>query len=325
MSQARGSNARFAIFQDEATYATAPGTPTGAKLYLRSFGVQASQPKEASQILSGHRARPKPYQMNRTVQGQLVTEIGAENIGFLLRHALGGVATTGAGPYSHVLTLDSLPGSFPLEVDYGPAISGDRYISYLGCRVNQATFTFPAAGACTASFDIMGAKEAADSSPLDASVSDTGHTTFDAFSASIEEGGASIAVVKSVEFTLNNNLDGDGYAIGGGGIRRALPEQFAVVTGRLSALFESDALLAKALDQTDSSLLITLSRGDGLGSAGNESIAFELTNITYERTTPAVQGPAGVVVDISFQSWSDGTDHGLEITLKNALSALTVS
>jgi hypothetical protein len=325
MSQARGSNARFAIFQDEATYATAPGSPTGAKLYLTSFGVQASQPKEQSRVLTGTRGRPKPYNMNRAVQGAIGVEIGAENIGFLLRHTMGSVATTGSGPYVHTLTIGSLPLSFPLEVDYGSAISGNRYMRYLGCRINQATFTFPQAGACTASFDIMGAKEVADSSPLDASISDTGHTTFDAFSASIQEGGASIATVKSVEFSIRNNQDGDGYAIGGAGIRRAMPEGFAEVSGRLTALFESDALLNKAVDQTDSSLLITLSRGDGLGSAGNESISWEIANLTYERTTPPVNGPAGIVIDLSFTGWFDGTGSSLKVIIKNALSALTAS
>jgi hypothetical protein len=320
--QARGSGATFAIFQDETTYGTAPGSPAGAKLYLRSFGVQAQQGQESSQVITGNRARPKPYLTNRNIQGQLTGEINAENLGFLLRHALGVVSTTGTGPYQHAINIGALPESFTLEVDYGSAISGSgRYIQYSGCRVNQATFSFPQAGACTFSMDVVGAQETPASSPLDATLTDTGHTTFDAFSATIEEGGSAVADIKSVEITLNNNLDTDGFVLGGGGVRGALPEGFAVVTGRLTALFDSATLMNKTLNQTESILFIGLSRGSGSGAAGNEAIQFHVPKLVYDRHTPPVPGPAGILAELSFTAFKD-TDVPFYVTLNNALPSL---
>jgi hypothetical protein len=322
MSQARGTGATFALYE-ESTYGAAPGTPDGKKLYLSSFGLALQQNRTASNVLSGERSRTEPYLGNKSVQGNLATEIGAENLPWLLKHALGAVATTGSGPYTHVLTIaNSLPTGLTLEVDYGAAISGSgRYVSYNGCRVNQMTLSFPQEGACTASFDLMGAKAVAGSAALDATLTDTGHTTYSAFSSTIQEGGSAIATVRSAEIVLANDLDGQGYVIGGGGELGQLPEGFASISGTLTVLFSSAALMNKALSDTASSLAITLARGDGLGSAGNESMLFEVEQLKYEPSTPAVEGPAGVVQTLKFQGYRSGSAKGLKITVKNAVAS----
>lgn len=322
MPQARGSQGVFALFT-ETTYGTDPGSPAGQKLYLTRFGVQSTQSRIDSNTLTASRERAKPAAGNIGVAGAVACEIGAEWMGTLLKHALGSNATTGAGPYTHTMTLGDLPVGMVLEKDHGSNISGSgRYEKFNGCRVARCGFEFPTEGYCTAGFDVIGAKDTLGASPLDASLDDNGHTPFSAFDATIQEGGGAIAVVTAASIQLDNGLDDSVFTVGGAGVRRALPEGFATVSGQISALFEDATLLNKAIGGTETSLKITLSRGTGAGSAGNESIEFFVQQMLYERATPPVEGPRGLLITLPFKAYKSGSNSALKITLKNAVSAI---
>jgi hypothetical protein len=322
MPQARGVQAGFALY-DEDTYGQDPEAPDGHLLYLSKAGVAKQQNRIDSNVLSNSRGRVEPFLGNINVNGPLETELSALSSARMLRHTMGAVTSNGAGPYSHVLTVGDLPLSFTAEIDYGAAISGlGRYVKYNGCKINSAQFEFPAEGACTVSYDVIGADGVLASAPLDATLTDTGHTTFSAFSASIEEGGAAIANVKSVSLNVANDLDQSAYVIGGKGKRGALVEQFSSISGTLTAVFDDTALMQKALGDTQTSLKITLSRGDGLGSLGNESMEFLVQQMKYDPTTPSVDGPGGVEIALPFKAFKLGTDLGLQITINNSIATI---
>lgn len=322
MPQARGTQTTVAIFE-ESTYATDPGTPDGKKLYVVTSGLKGAQSLLNSNTLNSSRARARPARGNIDPSGPLLVEIGAENIGTLLKHAMGSNTTTGASPYTHTLTLGSLPTGLVIEHDFGSNISGSgRYEKFNGVRVGRASFSFPTEGYCTGSFDLMGAKTTLGSAPLDATLTDTGHTPFSSFQATILEGGSAIATVTDCTIDIDNELDSSVYAIGGAGQRRALPEGFATVSGSITALFEDAALLTKAINDTASSLKITLSRGTGLGSAGNESIEFLVQNLVYERTSAPIDGPNGLKITLLFRAFRLSTDNGLQVIIKNAVATI---
>lgn len=322
MTQATGAQATFALYEEDA-YGADPGVPDGQKAYLSKFGLQKKQNRIDSEVLTGGRGVPEPFLGNIAVDGALDTEIGAESIGLLLKHSMGANVTTGAGPYVHTMTVGDLPLALTCEVDYGANISGSgRYIKYNGCRVASAAFDFPTEGACTVSFNMIGAEGVKSATPLDATLTDNGHTTFSAFSASIDEGGVTSAQVKSVNFTIDNTLDEDGFVIGGNGVRQALPEGTVKIRGSLTAIFEDTVLMNKSLDDTESSLKITLSRGDGLGSAGNESLEFLIQQLKYSPATPPVEGPRGVLITLDFIGYKKAADLGLQLVLKNAVATI---
>lgn len=317
--QARGIQTTVALY-DESTYTT-PGA-AGKKIYVVSSGVKAAQALKESNTLSSLRVRRRPALGNIDVAGPLQVEANGENIGFLLKHALGQVATTGSGPYSHVITVGSLPVGFTLEHDYGSAISGvGRYEQFNGCRVGGWTLSCPQEGFPTMSFDIKGAKSTLAASPLDASLDDTGFTPFSMFEATLLEGGSALGVATQLEIKGDNGLDDSKFAIGGAGVRRRLPEQFCTISGSVTVMFEDMTLLNKAINNTASSLKITLTKGDGLGSAGNESLEFFVQNLVYERNSPTIEGPGGLMIQLGFKDFLVGTDT-FKTTLKNAVAAL---
>lgn len=322
MPQARGTETTVALIEESA-YGVTPGSPVGTKFYVVSSALRASQNLIRSNTLTATRARAKPSRGNISVAGQIQTEISAENIGTILKHAMGGVTTTGAGPYTHTYALGSLPVGMQIEHDHGSAISGaGRYELFSGVRVASMTIDLPTEGMATIGFDLRGAGSELTSSPADATLTDNGHTPFSSFEAVLLEGGSSIATVTQVNLQLSNELDESLYAIGGGGRRRALTEGFSTVTGTITAMFESAALLNKAINGTTSSLRMTLSRGTGNGSAGNEFVEFFVESLLYQRTSPGIDGPQGLMLELPFESFLVGGNPGFSAVVKNAVATV---
>jgi hypothetical protein len=322
MSLARGIKAIIGMY-DETTYATDPSAPDATKLYFTKFNPGYKQELIDDPTITGLRTNAKPAFGNIDLSPSLESVIAPEWIGKPLKHLFGAVADSGAGPYSHLFTIGDLPTSFMLERDYGSAISGSgRYEKLNGCRIEKATFKFPVKGWCTMALAMKGAKIVQAASPLDATYTDLGHSGFTSFSGTIEEDGAPIAVVAEAEMTLANDLDPDVYVIGGLGVRRSLSEGFALLGGSITALFESQALLNKAIANTVTSLKITLSRGDGLGSAGNESIVWLSNQLLLEPNVPPVEGPRGLRQTFPIKPYRLVADLGLQLTLNNAIATV---
>lgn len=320
--QIRGSEALFALYH-EIAFGQTPGSPDGKKIYPTAFGLKVTQGRTASNTLSGLRAREEGFLDNQSVAGSISGEVAPEWIGLILKHALGTLTTSGTGPYTHTFGIGALPEGILFEVDHGSKISGaGRYIRHAGCRINQLTLDFPQSGPVTFSADLMGATTTAYAAPLDATITDYGHTGFGAFEASIQEGGAAIATCKKLTVTIANNLDGDGYVIGGQGARAAMPEGFTDVTATGTFLFTDASLLNKALAGTETSLAVTLTRGDGLGSAGNESLVITLPQGKYDKTNPEITGPAGILVELTFKAYRKGATLPMAVALKNAVATL---
>lgn len=322
MPQARGTQTT-SVLVEEATYKTTPGVPAGQKLYLTSNTITAQQNLLDSNTLQSDRERGEPKQGNINVTGTLNFELAAEWTGTLMKHIHGTNATTGSDPYTHTMELGDLPVGFIVEKDFGSNISGSgRYVYDNGCRVASATFDFPNEGYPTCTVNVIGALETADSTPLDASVDDEGHTSFSAFEATIQEGGGAISTVTQCSFTIDNGLDDSVFVLGGAGKRATLPDGFATVTGSLTSLFDSYTLINKAINSTETSLQIVLSRGDGLGSAGNESMDFHLQQMKYELTSQPIDGPAGLITTLNFKGYKSGSTSAVETIIKNAVATV---
>jgi hypothetical protein len=325
MTQATGANTVLGVFEETA-YKTLPVTVDAKKLYVTKNGISYKQNLMDSAVLTNSRGKARPFLGNKDTSGSIDIELGAENSGILLKHLMGGVTDTGAGPYTHVYKIGTLPVGLGFETDYGAAIAGSgRFIVHHGVRISSANFTFPQEGAITASFSIVGSgKHTAGSATVDTAggLTDTGHTTFSGFQAAIEEGGAAIATVKSASIEINNELETGTYVIGSAGERVSAASGMAMVSGSVTAIFSSAALMNKALAGTASSLKVTLTRGDGLGSAGNESMVFLVENLIYEPAIPTVDGPAGIEITLPFKAFKVSTDLGLTITVKNAVATV---
>jgi len=150
---------------------------------------------------------------------------------------------------------------------------------------------------------VMGAKETISVNSMDSTPTDLGFTPFDGFEASITKDTVALAGVTEIEFTLENNLDGDHYVIDGTGERDSLPAGAARVTGTMRAIFDSITLYNIAINNTECSLAIALTKGNGNGTSGNEKLTFYFDEVILRPQAPVVGGPVGILVELPFEAY----------------------
>lgn len=326
MADVRGSNVRI-VAVPETTYKTAGAS--GARLYFTNFGVAPDQQREQSQTLAGFRGQARSVDGQKNVQGQINYEIAPESVGLLLSHLIGAPTTSGSSaPYTHTFQAaasgaNALPVGLTFEEDFGTAIAAaSRYLRLKGCRFNNGTFTFSASGFQTLQLDVLGADWEQASTAIDASPTDNGHSSFSVVDLAIRLGpSASPLSVCFNQVTLqwSNDLDPDKFCVSGGGVRDGLAEGFAIVSGSVVAFFDHEDLIDQILSGTDTEMLITLQRGTGAGTAGNEKLTISIPNLVFARTGPTIDGPRGLRLNANFSAHRTSGELGITATLMSPL------
>lgn len=321
MPQAKGSASQV-IIQEETTYRTDPASPDAHLLHFSKCGLKMSRALERNDSIQPNRNPSMPARGNIEVGGTLNVNLQAY-IGQLLKGALGSVTTTGAGPYTHVFKVGSSIPSFMIEKGFTDI---NQFFKYRGCKIGKMSFNVTSSGFQKIDFDVLGGEEVQGTTSFDATPTDLGEMPFDGFAvSSILEGGVAIANVVSIDgLTFENNLDGSMYLIGGQGKRAFIPEGSVFVSGTLKALFEDVTLYNKAVNYTESSLKIVYTLGTGDGSAGNESLEFLIPELLFAPDSPAIEGPAGVLVNMPFEGfYNNGSEaSALQVTLKNTQATI---
>lgn len=329
MGQVRGSTVRLTGVTDTA-YRTPPGTPDALILPFVSHGVAASETRDTDETIDGYRGMNRSVAGAQTLNGPVQINAAPQTIGFWLKHAIGAPAsTTDTGVTTHVFApvasgAGALPPSFTLEQDMGAGFTaGSRYIRHLGCRVASLAISMGPTGFVTFTPTISGSNATLGATPLDATPTDTGHSAFEALKATLVFGAGSLVLdVSKIDMALTNNLDDDTLVIGGGGLRGDLPEGKFGCTGSIDTLVDDDALLAQAMADTDTSLVLTLKRGTGAGTDGNEQLVINIPALVFAKNTPVVPGPKGLRLTGNFTSHRTSGETGVTFTLKSPLATI---
>ena len=320
-AQAIGSKGQIVI-QEETTFKTDPVTPDVKKVHFISEGLKSSRNLIDSNTIQGSREASKPTLGNKDVAGDIKLELQAY-MALLLKAAFGSVATTGAGPYVHTFKIGASLISLLIEKGFTDIA---QYFKYNGCKVNKLGLSITAEGFQEVGLDFIGAKETVGSTPFDATPTDLGKQSFNGFLiGTIEEGGSAIANVTGIDgLSIENNLDGSVYVIGGAGERNSLPEGKVKVSGTLKAMFENLTLYNKAINSTESSLKVIYKFGDGLGSAGNESLELFIPELIYSPNAPVISGPQGIYVELPFTAYyeNSATATTMQAILKNTQATI---
>lgn len=324
MAQAKGSKAKI-IYDGETTFGTTRDSVVAHVLPFVNESLRQSRNLIDSQSIRSTRDTRAPVRGNSEVAGDITVELDPY-MGKLLYHALGTVSTTGSGPYSHTFTVYDLPPGMTIEKQFTD-LTTPEYFVYNGCKVNSLRVSLKSEGFIDTSINLMGSAETVSTTSIDASPTDYSASAvggaFNAFSATIKEGGIALGIVTELEFTLENNLDGTVFVIDGTGKRYALPEGLAKVSGTIRALFDSMTQYNKAINSTETSLDVTLSNGTGDGTAYNEKIMFVIDELLLSPQSPVVSGPGGVMVELPFTAYyQDGASESIfKVILWNTQTA----
>lgn len=279
-------------------YGVAPTLPEGLQLPIAEIDLKMQRAINKSRVLRGDRNPTKGFLGRKNVGGPLVMQPGVRDIAFLMKHLLGAVTTSGAGPYTHTIKVGTLPPGLTIDKIFGTLTQIERY---LGCRLNQLSFSCNDDGLLEVTFDVIGASEVDDTVKLDAAPKLYSIQPFAVPKLTINEGGSPLTIGKDMQITISNNLDVEtGRVMGNSGAINDLPEGIMMIDLSFSVLFQSVTLLNKAKNETVSSFDFTFPAP----SAGH-SLKLAFNELTYEVTEPGVKGPNGIVVPMKANVYYD--------------------
>lgn len=282
-------------FVAESSYGTTPSTPTwtpcphtGTTLALTKDGIE-------SEKLRGDRQVEDFRHGNKSIGGDISCELEYAAFDTLLEAAFGGTWTT------DVLKTGTTRRSFTFERKFAD-LSTPEFHRYTGCEINSMALSIAPNQMVGLTFGIVGKDISLSTSEVASSTysADVGETPFDSFTGSITEGGSSIAVVTALELTLENGLE-PLFSVGS-----QTTTQPAIgksrVTGSLTTYFDSKTLYEKFVNETSSSISVTLTDVDG------NDYLIEIGNVKYNSGQPDVAGEGPVTIAMDFVGLYDSSD-----------------
>lgn len=282
-------------FVSEATYGTTPATPafkpfphTGTNLAMTKDGLE-------SEKLRGDRQVEDFRHGNQSISGDITAELEYGDLDDILQAVLCGTWA------SDVLKAGTTRRSFTIERKFAD-LSTPEWHRYTGCEFNTFALSVSPNAIVSATFGVIGKGLALATSAIVGSTyaSPSAVQPFDSFTGSIQEGGSPIAIVTSIEFTLENGLE-PLFSVGSKTTNRPSIGK-SRLTGTMTTYFESKTLYEKFINETSSSILLELIDLDG------NTYDFDFSNVKYNSGQPDVSGEGAVTVSMDFIALYDATD-----------------
>jgi len=323
-NRATGTRARISV-QEETCWGeeATPGTQNALGVEYVSETLRNTINTIESGLIRGDRMRAATQQGNQRPGGDINGELQPHGVWpLLLLHALGGSASTaGSGPYVHTLqgSID-LPEGLTFEKRFGYPDGTFNWLRYYGSRVNEFGLSIPTEGIVTARAGIIARQEFEASDDIDSVPTFPGdNEPFNSFQGAIlmdQDGSGTrtaIATIMSLDMLINNNIDGDQFAIDGNAYRADVPEDIRVINGNITAMFTRTnwQLYQAYLADTMLSMQFTLTRG--LYSWQFTIPAFKIRG----DPTPQVAGRGPLNIEMQWEAQRDddtGTDIQVVIT-----------
>ena len=297
MAFAQGSRSSLSYIV-ESTFGT---TPAGnfQNLPFTTHSLNMTKDRVSGTDINADRMSRVDRHGNRTVAGDITADLRDTDYDDFLEAAM--LNTWNA----NVLKVGTVPKYFSIE-DYAADIDQARL--FTGCSVNTLSVALAPNAMVTGTFGIVG-KDMAVSATEKTQDAATGASPFDAYSGDLEIGGSVAAIVTAMDFTITN-----GFAptfVVGDDSAPSLEVGDAVVEGSISAYFEDAALLNRFIDETETSLKVTV----GDNESTPNTLEFFFPRCKINSADVGVDGPTSRVIALSFVALRDETEEtNLRIT-----------
>jgi hypothetical protein len=291
--------ARDIAFVPEVTFGTTPDTPTMKLLRFTGGFPNVEKPGFVSEeIRSDGQITDMRHGMRR-VNADLGFELSYGAFDAWLEAALGGTWTT------NVLKAGRTARFFTLEERHTDI---SQYAVTTGAVINSMSLNIQPEAMVTGSFGIIGRNQAWSGTSLGSPTAVASHPPFSGFTGTINEGGSAIANLTALELNIARNVEPI-FVVGPSDLAKEMTLGQNVITGTATFLLESATLLSKFLNETESSLEVTLD-----GPAGGD-LTILIPRLKY--TSGARQRGVGtsLVVSMSFQAlYSSGSASNIVVT-----------
>jgi len=292
-------------FVAESSYGTTPSTPTWTPCPHTGTALALSKDGIESEKLRGDRQVEDFRHGNKSVGGDISCELEYGALDDLLEAVFCGTWTT------DVLKTGTTRRSFTFERKFAD-LATPEFHRYTGCEINTLAMSVAPNQMVTMTFGVVGKDLSLATSEVASSTysADIGNSPFDSFTGSITEGGASIATVTALELSLENGLE-PLFAVGSQTTAQPSIGR-SRASGTLTTYFESKELYEKFLNETASSLQLTLTDVDG------NDYVIDIGNVKYNSGQPDVAGEGPVTIAMEFIALYDSTDASNIVITRSA-------
>jgi hypothetical protein len=261
---------------------------------------------------------------NKAVAGGFTSDLIPEGLEIMLMHLLGNptVATTGSGPYTHIMkgSAGYLQG-MTIEKGFDDI---DQFMTFTGCRVNSMTLNLVQEGFHDVTFDLIGKTEVLNSTtqiggPAPVYGTKNGFTGYQCTIA-IDAGAGYVDLTNIVSgsITINNNIETDGYVLGSA-FRASAQYGKRSIEGNLSVFFEDATMYGYYTNGTEVKLKFTFDNGVG------QKMIFEFTKCKLGGEAPKIASAGGLNLPMTFRARYDatgGVETDVTVTIINTLSEI---
>lgn len=284
MTCSQGSNTRLA-YVAESVYGTTPTTPTLITLPYRTHSLDLQKTFVESNDIQGDRIPRNSRHGTKSGVGSIEVDLRRGSYDALLESALMGTWT------SDVLKVGKTSKFFTIE-DQATDIT--QFRAFKGMTVNSMNVSIAPDQMVQATFNMLGRDmtQATTSVSASAPTADAGYEPFDSFGA-ILEGGSAIAVVTSLEFTVDNSRAN--VPVIGSQLSACVDFGNAVITGTMTVRYKDKTLIDKFLNETMSSISVTVD-----DAANANSLQFVFPSVKYNGAAVPVANPQGRVMTLPF-------------------------
>lgn len=295
---ARGSRHRVA-YVAEVTPGTTPASPSMKT--MRSTSCSLAVQKEVYQSAEVRADRQLVDLRHGTfrVEGDLGFELSYGSQDDFLAAALMGTWTT------NVLKAGTLQQFFTVERGFTDMA---QYLAFRGVTVNTMTLEIPASGIVTGSFGLLGLSAATPAGAQIAAPAAAPTTeVMDAARGSLSEGGAPLSIITAMSLNLTNNVE-QVFVVGSNQAADTI-DGMSILTGQCTMLFKNATLLNKFLNETVTSLSVTIA------DPANNRYQIDLPRVKYTTGNPPQDGGGPILLEMGFTALRDATEAtNLKIT-----------
>ena len=293
MAFAQGSRSRL-TYVTETGFGETPSAPDMTILPFNTHSLNLTKEAIESEEIRSDRLTNIQRHGQRQVGGDIAVDFRADDFDPLVESAM----------------FDAFSSSGTIKVGTSPkyltfedgALDIGQYRVFTGCAVDSWSMSIAPNQMVQATFTMVGkdqdpiAQTSIDDSPTSASTNEP----FDSFSGTLKEGGSEIAIVTSLDFTLNNSLNPT-FVIGSQNAPQ-LEYGRGEVTGTLEVYYEDSSLLGKFLNETETSLEFTLD--DGV--SGN-AYTFIMPRIKLNTGSVPVENEQSRMISMDFVALRDSS------------------
>jgi hypothetical protein len=268
---------------------------TGCSLNLEKQTLESKEIRSDRQIADVRHG-------NKTAAGDVDFELSAAAFDDMLQATLGGTWAT------NTLTCGTTTRSFTIEQGFTDT---GIYRRFLGMVPDKLSLSMKPNQMVTGKLSFLGSTMSTYTVPADSSITAAAtNTPLDAFTGSIFEGGASIATVTGLDFTIDNQASTADVI--GQATPAAIIQGRCKVTGTLTAYVPDSTLINKFTGETATTLSVAC-------SSGGKGLTFTFPNLKYLGAKIAVNGEGPVIAEMPFQALYDsGTGTTLSIVRDNS-------